>query len=131
MQPGLKLIAGAILGVRYSYVYLWYFEPRFKMAYGSYALLTPAQKVTLHAAGSIGTPIALFVGYLALTSAPVLAYLCLAGSVGALGMQVAAFVAVMNGIKKVGPFQLTTLTTPATLAFELKKMQKGSELRYQ
>jgi len=128
LQPGIKIITGLILGVRYSYVYLWYFEPRFKMAFGTYLLLTHKQKVILHAMGSVGTPIALFIGFLTLTAAPVLAYLCLAGSLGALGMQVAAFVAAARGVKKIGPFQLTTLTTPATLAYELKKAKQPATL---
>jgi hypothetical protein len=36
---------------------------------------------------------------------------------------VAAFVASWRGVRKVGPFLLTSLTTPATLARELKALR--------
>ena len=36
-------------------------------------------------------------------------------------MQVTAFAAVWLGVRKVGPFLLTNLTTPALLAKELKE----------
>lgn len=36
LQPLVKIAIGGLLGVRYSYAYLYGFEPRFKMRYGTY-----------------------------------------------------------------------------------------------
>jgi hypothetical protein len=51
---------------------------------------------------------------------PLLAVACLAGFILTASMQIAAFIAAWLGVRKVGPFLLTTLTTPALLAKELK-----------
>jgi hypothetical protein len=122
LQPSMKLVMGLLLGVRYGYMYLWYVEPRFKLQYGTYLALPAERRVMFHLAGSVGTPIALFIGYQALGAEPWLAALCLVGCAVATLMQVAAFVASWRGVRKVGPFLLTSLTTPATLARELKNL---------
>lgn len=123
LQPAMKLVMGLLLGVRYSYMYLWYVEPRFKLRYGTYLALPAERRVMFHLAGSLGTPIALFIGYQALASVAWLAALCLVGCGITALMQVAAFVASWRGVRKVGPFLLTSLTTPATLARELKALR--------
>lgn len=121
LQPLLKIMVGLAVGVRYSYVYLWYFEPRFKMQFGTYQHLSRRRKLILQLAGSVGTPAALLVGWIALEGEPFLSMLCLLGALGALALQAGAFVAVSAGVKKVGPFLLTNLTTPAMLAKEWKQ----------
>ena len=121
LQPLIKISLGVLLGVRYSYVYLWYFEPRFKMRFGTYHRLERWKKLALQLLGSIGTPIALLIGWRVLADEPLLAALCLAGAIAALLMQVAAFAAVWFGVRKLGPFLLTNLTTPALLAKEWKE----------
>ena len=121
LQPLIKISMGIILGVRYSYVYLWYVEPRFKMSFGTYYKLERWQKLVLQLSGSIGTPIALLAGWRVLGDVPLLAFLCLVGALAALLMQVSAFVAVWFGVRKLGPFLLTNLTTPALLAKEWKE----------
>jgi hypothetical protein len=121
LQPLIKISVGFLLGVRYAYVYLWYFEPRFKMRFGSYHTLERWKKLALQLSGSIGTPIALLAGWQVLGDEPLLAALCLAGALGAALMQVAAFAAVWFGVRKLGPFLLTNLTTPALLAKEWKE----------
>lgn len=122
LQPLIKVLTGILLGVRYDHAYLWYFEPRFKMNYGSYLLLGDWQRIGFHIAGSIGTPLALMIGAVALADNDWLAALCILGALVGLLMQVAAFVAAWLGVKRVGPFYLGTLTTPATLALELRAM---------
>ena len=122
LQPLLKLLAASLIGLKYAYSYLWYFEPRFKMEYGSYLLLGPWQKVFLQMAGSIGTPLALLAGFFLVQGYALFSYLLLAGAIGALGMQILAFVAAWQGVSRVGPFYLKTLTTPAMLASELKRI---------
>ena len=83
LQPLMKVMAGLLLGVRYDYAYLWYFEPRFKMRFGSYLCLGGPSRVLFHLAGSVGTPIALWVGYVVLTPhLPWLGWLSLLGAAG-------------------------------------------------
>ena len=127
LQPLIKVSAGLLLGVRYAYVYLWYFEPRFKMQFGTYYSLERWKKLALQLSGSIGTPIALLVGWQVLGDEPLLAALCLMAATAALLMQVAAFAAVWVGKKKLGPFLLTNLTTPALLAKEWKDWKDWKE----
>jgi len=121
LQPLTKISTGILLGVRYSYVYLWYFEPRFKMRFGTYHHLARWKKLILQLSGSVGTPIALLVGWRVLGDAPLLAMLSLAGALMVALMQVGAFAAVWFGVRKLGPFLLTNLTTPALLAKEWKE----------
>jgi hypothetical protein len=121
LQPLIKTSIGVLLGVRYSYVYLWYFEPRFKMRFGTYHRLERWKKLALQLSGSVGTPIALLVGWRVLVDEPLLAALCLAGALAAAIMQMAAFAAAWLGVRKLGPFLLTNLTTPALLAKEWKE----------
>lgn len=122
LQPTLKVAAGLLMGVRYEYAFLWYVEPRFKMRYGTYFVLEPAQRIAFHLAGSIGTPLALLIGAIQLLPLNVLlGYLCLALVAGTLAMQVGAFIAQWIGIKRVAGFQLSTLTSPATAAFEWRR----------
>ena len=122
LQPLIKICTGLLLGVRYDYAYLWYVEPRFKMRFGSYVALTPRRKILFHLSGGMGTPVALFIAYLVIT--PHLSWLGLLALLGAgfaLALQVGAFVAEWFGIRKVGAFRLSLLTSPATAAMELKK----------
>jgi hypothetical protein len=121
LQPLTKVSTGILLGVRYSYVYLWYFEPRFKMRFGTYHHLARWKKLVLQLSGSVGTPIALVVGWWVLSDEPLLSALCLAGSLAVALMQLGAFAAVWLGVRKLGPFLLTNLTTPALLAKEWKE----------
>lgn len=121
LQPIIKISTGILLGVRYSYVYLWYVEPRFKMRFGTYYDLARWKKLVLQFSGSVGTPVALLVGWRVLGDEPLLAALSLAGALAAVLMQVSAFVAVWRGVRKLGPFPLTNLTTPALLAKEWKE----------
>ena len=125
LQPLIKVTTGLLLGVRYAYVYLWYAEPRFKMAFGTYLAQGRTRQCALHLAGSVGTPIALLVGIFLLADNFWLQSLCLAGFIGALGLQVGAFILVMAGVRKVGSLPLTTLTTPAMLA-DVYKSSKPS-----
>lgn len=120
LQPSLKIITASLLGVRYAYVFLWYFEPRFKMQFGSYLQRSRGQKILINLMGSLGTPLALIVGYMVLQEVWWLSLLCLFGALGAAAMQVAAFIAALMGVRKVGPFLLTNLTTPAMLGSLLR-----------
>lgn len=123
LQPLMKVTMGLLLGVRYDYTYLWYFEPRFKMRYGTYLLLPGTGRILLHLVGSLPTPIAMWVGYMVLQGYH--DYLGLAMLVLfflAVVLQIGAFVAELLGLRMIGPFRLSQLTSPATAAAELKKL---------
>lgn len=122
LQPTIKVTTGLLLGVRYSYAYLWYFEPRFKMRYGDYAACARWRRVLLNLMGSIGTPLAMGIGMSMLQDNSYLYWLCAAGLIGFSLMQLVAFFAALAGLKRVGPMTLRHLTTPATLGFELRQM---------
>ena len=127
-QPVIKVSTGLILGLRYEYAFLWFFEPRFKMKYGHYLCLAPLSRVVLHTLGSLGTPLALWIAYLQLTPhVDWLGFLALMGCLATALMQVAAFAAEWLGVRRIGRFRLSQLTSPATAAFEFKKMLAEQE----
>lgn len=123
LQPTLKFVVGLAVGIRYAYAYLWYFEPRFKMAYGTYLLCSHKKRVLFQFAGSLGTPTAFLVGAAVLNASSLLQSLCLLGFIVTASMQVGAFVAAWFGVRKFGPFLLSQLTTPAALAVELRALR--------
>ena len=61
-QPSIKITVGTVMGVRDSYVYLWYVEPRFKMQFGTCQERSHGKKLALPLAGSVGTTAALLAG---------------------------------------------------------------------
>jgi hypothetical protein len=124
LQPVLKVSTGLLLGVRYSYAYLWYFEPRFKMAYGSYILQPSRNRIIIHLVGSTGTPLAFLAGAVSFAETPPLSALCIVGFLGTFAMQAAAYVARRQGIMRIGKFSLSQLTTPAMLAEEVMAARK-------
>lgn len=67
-QPLIKIATGAVLGVKYSYAYLWGVEPRFKMRYGTYLAASRAARVIVHLSGCVGSPLGAYL--VALISAP-------------------------------------------------------------
>lgn len=125
LQPLIKILVGLCVGIRYDYVYLWYFEPRFKMRYGTYLAAAPMARVLFHLAGSLGTPLAMLSGALAFAlQNHMMAYVCLLFAVIAGLMQVGAFVAEWLGVRHIGKHRLAYLTSPATAAFELKQLRR-------
>ena len=128
LQPTLKIIAGLSVGIRYSYAYLWYIEPRFKMAYGTYMTCSPARRVVFQLVGSIGTPTAFLIGAAGFSDIMMLKMGCWLGFTVTAILQVGAFAASWLGVKRVGPFLLWQLTTPAMLARELQKMFAKQDL---
>ena len=90
------------------------------MQFGTYQKLERWKKIVVQLLGSIGTPLALFIGWAVLSDEPLLSVLLLASALAATLMQVTAFVAVWLGARRLGPFLLSNLTTPALLAKELK-----------
>ena len=91
------------------------------MQFGSYFCLVKWKKLVLQFSGSIGTPVALLIGWQVLKDFQVLSGLCLLGAVGTFLLQLGAFAAGWFGVRKLGPFLLSNLTTPASLAKELRE----------
>ncbi|HJN50780.1 MAG: hypothetical protein QGI68_18650 [Pseudomonadales bacterium] len=128
MQPLVKVVVGLLIGVRYAYAYLWYIEPRFKMQYGSYLTVASFGRVLLHLAGSLGTPMALLLGFVCLRDDfAELSLICWELFWLMLLVQIIAFVAEWVGFTKVGSFRLSLLTSPATAAMELKLLLTGPQ----
>lgn len=126
LQPTIKIVVGLLLGIRYDYAFLWYVEPRFKMRYGTYFVMDAVRRVWFHLAGSIGTPLALLVGALrVMNTSSLLGAVCLLLAGAALAMQVGAFAAQWMGVNNVGGFRLANLTSPATAAYEWRRMHAG------
>ena len=122
LQPLLKTAVGQLLGIRYSYAYLWKFEPRFKMRYGTYLAAKRWQRVTVHASGCFGTPLALwFVAALTTGRLDGVASACNLLFSLALTAQVALFVLAFAGFRKLGPLGLLRLTSAGGAAYELQR----------
>ena len=124
-QPLVKTSVGLLLGVRYAYAYLWYIEPRFKMRYASYLALSGSARLVLHLAGSIGTPTALALGCLQVATLGSMLWATLIGmaALATAALQIGAFVAEYRGLRQVAGFRLADLTSPATAARELRRLQ--------
>jgi hypothetical protein len=122
LQPLLKTAAGAALGIRYSYAYLWKIEPRFKMEYGTYLSAARWQRATLHAAGCFGTPFALWlVATLASGRLDDVARVCEILFTVLLAAQLALFVLAFVGFSRLGPLGLLRLTSAGGAAHELAR----------
>lgn len=123
MQPLVKVTVGLILGVRYSYAYLWFIEPRFKMRYGTYLALRTGSRVVVQLAGSVGSPFAAGLAYLLVN--PDQAFVA-TGCLWLFWLMVLVFVVTLLaewfGVRKVGSFRLSLLTSPATAAAEIRKL---------
>ena len=121
-QPLLKTAAGAALGIRYSYAYLWKFEPRFKMQYGSYLAAHRWRRATVHAAGCFGVPFALWlVAVLCRGRLDGVADACELLLTVALLAQLALFVLCFIGFERLGPLGLLRLTSAGGAAHELRR----------
>ncbi len=121
LQPVIKVTAGLLLGIRYSYAYLWHSEPRFKMRYGHYLSCPPWRRIMFQLTGSVGTPLAMLIGMYLLKDVSYLFWLCVLGLITFTLAQLLAFIAALIGIRRIGPFTLRHLTTPAMLGFEIKQ----------
>jgi len=123
LQPLIKVTTGLLLGVSYAYTYFLNMEPRFKMNYGSYLCLPGVQRVALHLAGGVGTPLAMLMGFFSFRDYQLISNgLMLLFLVVAL-MQIGAFTAVWMGYPKVAGYLLENLTSPAKAAAELRRHQ--------
>lgn len=121
-QPLLKTSVGRLLGIHYAYAFLWKIEPRFKMRFGSYLAARRWQRVTLHAAGCFGFPLALW--FVAATSEGRLdgvAHVCEVLLALALGGQALLFVLAFAGFQRLRPIGLLRHTSAGAAGYELQR----------
>ena len=122
LQPLLKISVGQLLGIDYAYAYLWKIEPRFKMRYGSYLAAARWKRVTVHAAGCFGTPLAFWlVGTLASGRLGGVARTCEVLLALALGAQLVLFVLAFVGFRRMRPVGLLRQTSAGGAGFELQR----------
>lgn len=121
-QPLLKVAVGQLLGIRYSYAYLWKIEPRFKMQYGTYLAAKRWQRVAVHASGCVGTPLALWlVGVVSTGHVDALSRACALLFTLAVGGQVLLFVLAFAGFQRIRPVGLLRQTSAGGAAYELQR----------
>ena len=120
-QPLLKVAAGCLLGIRYSYFYLRGIEPRVKMQYGTYLAATRWQRVTLHLAGTVGSPLAFwYVAVRAAEQMPEVAKICWLLCWILVAVQVVLFVVVLAGVRRGGPLGGAHISSGGSIARELR-----------
>jgi len=121
-QPLIKTSVGQVLGIRYSYAYLWCLEPRFKMRYGTYLTASRWRRVLFHLSGTVGSPLALWlVSSLAAQSLKVAASICNTLFWITVVMQVIPFVAGLSGPRRLGAIRLVRLTSGGGAGVELRE----------
>jgi hypothetical protein len=119
LQPLLKVGVGTLLGVRYSYAYLWGIEPRFKMRYGTYLSAARWRRILLHLSGTIGSALALlWVSCLSRGTMPITSDILGALFWVLMAFQTVLFVAVLAGVRTVPFVGLLRLTSAGGAALE-------------
>jgi hypothetical protein len=120
LQPLVKIAIGHLLGVRYSYFYIWaHYEPRFKMRYGTYLCAERWQRVVLHASGTVGSPLAFWwVSVRAAEVAPRVSALCDVLFWLLVGVQVLTFLLGISGVRQLA--RVGWVTSGGAAARELR-----------
>lgn len=125
MQPLVKISVGTVLGIRYSYAYLWGAEPRFKMRYGTYLAASRWKRVLLHLAGTVGSVLALAVAHsLAEPELPSTATILRVLLWIVVALQVLPFLAGIAGLRRLGPLGPPTNTSGGAAGVELRDAWK-------
>jgi hypothetical protein len=103
MQVLVKMTTGTLFGVRYSYFYRDFgVEARVKMRYGTYLAVPRFARFLLHLAGTVGSPVAVFVvAAVVRPSMPNAAHVCSVVARGLLVVQCVLFIMPLVGIRKV------------------------------
>jgi len=130
LQPLLKTSTGLVLGIRYSYAYLWKGEPRFKLQYGSYLAAPAWQRLLLHASGTLGSPLGcIAVAAVAAASSPTLATVLVWIVVAHLAFQATLFALAAAGKRRVPLLGPLRLTSPGAAGAELRAALRDREAR--
>lgn len=120
LQPLVKIAVGHLLGIRYSYCYIWgYYEPRFKMRYGTYLAAGRWQRVGLHLSGTVGSPLAFWwVSIRAADIVPRVSTVCEVLFWILVGVQVLTFSLGISGVRQLS--RVGWLTSGGAVARELR-----------
>jgi hypothetical protein len=120
LQPLIKISAGHLLGIRYSYFYIWgYYEPRFKMRYGTYLCAERWRRVLLHLSGTVGSPLACWwVSVLAAEALPRVSAICEGLFWLLVAVQVLAFLLGISGVRRLA--RVGWITSGGAVARELR-----------
>jgi hypothetical protein len=120
LQPLIKITAGTLVGIRYSYFYIWGgYEPRFKMRYGTYLCAERWQRVLLHVSGTLGSPLAFWwVSVRAEPMLPGVSAVCELLFWLLVAVQVVAFSLVMSGVRRLA--RVGWVTSGGAAARELR-----------
>jgi hypothetical protein len=120
LQPLVKLAMGHLLGIRYSYFYIWArYEPRFKMRYGTYLCAERWRRVVLHASGTVGSPLAFWwVSVRAAEVAPRVSAICEVLFWVLIGVQVLTFLVGISGVRQLA--KVGWVTSGGAVARELR-----------
>jgi len=120
LQPLIKLAVGHLLGVRYSYFYIWgYYEPRFKMRYGTYLCADRWRRVLLHLSGTVGSPLAFWwVSVRAAEAVPRVSAICEGLFWLLVGVQVLTFLLGISGVRRLA--RVGWVTSGGAVARELR-----------
>lgn len=121
LQPLVKVTAGAILGVRYSYFYLWGPEPRVKMRYGTFLAAATWRRVVVHLAGTIGSPLALaFCANASSPHHPKTALFLFAAFTLLVLIQVVMLLGGIAGARRIGPSPPVALSSAGAAGLEIR-----------
>lgn len=124
-EPLVKVVVGALLGVRYEYVYLRGIEPRVKMRYGTYLAAPRWARIMVHLFGTVGSPFAAWlVGMLARPRLALAASICRGAFWALLALNALLFCAALIGLRRIGPIKLST-TSGGAAALELREGLTG------
>ena len=125
-QPLVKVCVGALLGVRYEYVYLRGIEPRFKMRYGTYLAAPRWARIVVHLSGTVGSPFAAWLGRKLMQPrlAPA-ASICMVLFWAVVALNALLFSAALIGVRRIGPIKLST-TSGGAAAWELREVLTGA-----
>jgi hypothetical protein len=120
-EPLVKITFGTIAGVRYEYVYLLWFEPRLKMAYGTYLARPRLLRIIVHLSGTIGSPLAAYMSYWLLShSLPRAATLCYDAFWILILINVVNFSGALFGMHRIGPLPLS-MSSAGSAAAEIRE----------
>jgi hypothetical protein len=120
LQPLIKIATGTLVGIRYSYFYVWGgYEPRFKMRYGTYLSAERWQRFLLHVSGTLGSPLAFWwVSVRAAALLPGVSAICELLFWLLVAVQVVAFALVMSGVRRLA--RVGWVTSGGAAARELR-----------
>jgi hypothetical protein len=125
-QPLIKILTGAVLGIRYAYAYLLGPEPRFKMRFGTYIAVPRSTRIIFHLSGTLGSPFGAWLPTQILGSQlSTVTSFCWALFGIVVAINAVPFVLALSGRQRIGGVRLS-LGSAASAAMEIREaLQDG------